>query len=172
MIKWLGSIMVLLASTGIGLLAGEKKKERRNQLKELLLHMKVLYGEIEYGRTALPEVLEIVASRNQGDMTCFFEKVSGELNKMQGDSFYTVWCRCMESELAATSLQKKDRSLLKGLGENLGFLDQKMQLTTITHYIMGLEAAIEDAEKEVNEKVKLYNMLGILGGIFITIVMF
>ena len=54
----------------------------------------------------------------------------------------------------------------------MGFLDQKMQLTTITHYIMGLEAAIEDAEKEVNEKVKLYNMLGILGGIFITIVMF
>ena len=30
MIKLLGSVMVLLASTGIGFLAGEKKKERNS----------------------------------------------------------------------------------------------------------------------------------------------
>jgi len=170
-IKLLGSLMVLIASTGIGLLAGERKKERRKQLKELLLHMKVLYGEIEYGRTALPEVLEIVASRNQGDMTAFFRTVATELSKMQGESFHTIWKRCMESELTATSLQKKDRILLEGLGENLGFLDQKMQLTTITHYMMSLEAAIEEADNEVKEKVRLYNLLGVLGGIFIMLVM-
>ena len=171
MIKLLGSLMVLLASAGIGFWAGEKKKERRNQLKELMLHMKVLYGEIEYGRTALPEVLGIVASRNQGDITGFFETMATELTKMQGESFHTIWNRCMKTELAATSLQKKDRILLEGLGENLGFLDQKMQLTTITHYMMSLEDAIEEAEKEVKEKVKLYNLLGVLGGVFIMIVM-
>ncbi len=171
MIKLLGSLMVLLASTGIGFWAGERKKERKKQLKELMLHMKVLYGEIEYGRTALPEVLEIVASRNQGDMTGFFEKVASELEEMQGESFRSIWNRCLESELTATSLQKKDKILLEGLGENLGFLDQKMQLTTITHYMMNLEAAIEEAEIEVKEKVKLYQLLGLLGGVFIMIVM-
>ncbi len=171
MIKVLGSLMVILACTGLGVLAGERKKDRRKQLKELLLHTKVLYGEIEYGRTALPEVLEIVAARNQGDMTGFFEKVSEELTKMQGESFSKVWKRCMETELVSTCLDRKDLLLLESLGDNLGFLDQKMQLTTLTHYMMNLEASIEEADNEVKEKVKLYNMLGVLGGLFIMIVM-
>ena len=172
MIKLLGCVMVLCASTGMGILAGEKKKARRKQLKELLLHLKVMYGEIEYGRTALPEVLEIVASRNQGDITDFFKMVAKELSKMQGEGFHTVWKRCMEAELSATSLEKKDRLWLEGLGENLGFLDQKMQLATITHYMMSLETAIEEAENEVKDKVKIYKLLGVLGGIFVVIVMF
>lgn len=171
LIKIVGSIMVLLASTGIGIMAGEKKKRRIKQLKELMVHMKVLYGEIEYGRTALPEVLKIVASRNQGDMTGFFQRVAEELSKLSGESFSVIWNRCMETELAATCLTKKDRLLLEGLGENLGFLDQKMQLTTIGHYMVNLEGAMEEAAAEVREKVRLYNLLGVLGGIFITIVM-
>lgn len=171
MIKLLGSLMVVFACTGLGLMAGERKKDRRKQLKELLLHIKVLYGEIEYGRTALPEVLEIVAERNQGDMTDFFRRVSLELTQMQGETFSKVWKRCMDTELAGTCLDRKDRLLLEGLGDNLGFLDQKMQLTTLTHYMMSLETAIEEAENEVKEKVKLYNLLGLLGGLFIMIVM-
>ncbi len=171
MIKIVGSIMVLLASTGIGLLAGERKKQRIKQLKELMIHMKVLYGEIEYGRTALPEVMRIVASRNQGDITGFFEKLSTELSGLTGEPFSVIWNRCMETELGETYLDKKDQLLMKGLGENLGFLDQKMQLTTIGHYMMNLESTIEEASAEIKEKVRLYNLLGVLGGIFITIVM-
>lgn len=171
LIKLLGSVMVLLASTGIGILAGERKKLRMKQLKELMVHMKVMYGEIEYGRTALPEVMEVIAKRNQGDMTGFFRKVARELSEIRGETFFCIWKRCMETELAATCLDKKDKLLLEGLGENLGFLDQKMQLSTIGHYMMNLEGAIEEAAADVKEKVRLYNLLGVLFGIFITIVM-
>lgn len=163
--------MVLLSSTAIGFAAGEKKKQRIKELKELMVHMKVLYGEIEYGRTTLPEVMKIVAARNQGDMTGFFQAVSEELSGITGEPFSVIWSRCIQAELSAACLDKKDRVLLEGLGENLGFLDQKMQLTTIGHYMMNLEEAMEEAVGEVKEKVKLYQLLGILGGIFITIVM-
>ena len=46
-----------------------------------------------------------------------------------------------------------------------------MQLTTIGHYMVNLEEAIKEAMDEVKEKVRLYQALGILFGIFIVIVM-
>ncbi len=163
--------MVLFSTSAIGFKAGEQKKQRVKQLKELMIHMKVLYGEIEYGRTALPEVMDIVAARNKGDITSFFSAVSEELSGMTGEPFSMIWNRCMKTELSATSLNRKDKILLEGLGENLGFLDQKMQLTTIGHYMINLEEAMKEATEEVKEKVRLYQTLGILFGIFVVIVM-
>ena len=163
--------MVLFSTSAIGFVAGEKKKQRIKELKELMVHMKVFYGEIEYGRTALPEVMRIVANRNQGDMTRFFKAVSKELSGITAEPLSMIWNRCMKTELSTASLNKKDWILLEGLGENLGFLDQKMQLTTIGHYMINLEETIKEAMEEVKEKVRLYQALGILFGIFIIIVM-
>lgn len=171
MIKILGIIMVLLSSTGLGFLAAEKKKQRIKQLKELRQHMKVLYGEIEYGRTMLPEALAIVASRNKGDLTGFFEGMVKELNRLSGESFSIVWRRVMKETLSLTCLEKKDLLLLENLGENLGFLDQKMQLSTIGQYLMTIEEVIREGSEELKEKVRIYNLLGVLGGIFVVIVM-
>ncbi len=163
--------MVLFSCTAMGFMAGERKKQRIKELKELMVHMKVLYGEIEYGRSALPEVMKIVASRNKGNITGFFEAVSAELSGLTVEPFSVIWNRCMKAELSAACLNKKDWVLLEGLGENLGFLDQKMQLTTIGHYMMNLEEAMEEAAEEVKEKVRLYQILGVLLGIFVVIVM-
>ena len=85
--------------------------------------------------------------------------------------FSTIWNRCIKTELSAVSLNKKDKILLEGLGENLGFLDQKMQLTTIGHYMVNLEETMKEATEEVKEKVRLYQTLGVLFGIFVVIVM-
>lgn len=77
----------------------------------------------------------------------------------------------MEETLKTTCLRREDKQLLEKLGDNLGFLDQKTQLATINLYIHNLEECIEEGTKEMKEKVRLYHLLGVLGGIFITIVM-
>ena len=57
------------------------------------------------------------------------------------------------------------------LGENLGYLDKEMQLNTIDLYITQIQGELDDAVDSVKEKVRLYNMLGVMAGIFITIVL-
>jgi stage III sporulation protein AB len=73
--------------------------------------------------------------------------------------------------LANTSLSKKDKLHLIGFGENLGYLDKEMQMNTFDLYISQLEEEITDLSKSVKEKAYLYNSLGIMAGIFITIIM-
>lgn len=171
MIKLLGAGMVLLSCTGMGFFISEKYKMRIAQLKELRRHMNILYGEIQYGASELPEALKSVASRNHGDITAFFEWASTEASKLEGSRFSSIWKHAIEEKLKDTCLKKEDKQLLQRLGDNLGFLDQKTQLSTMELYIHSLEDNIEEGTKEMKEKVRLYHMLGVLGGIFITIVM-
>lgn len=163
--------MVLLSCTGMGFFISEKQKTRIAQLKELRRHMNILYGEIQYGASELPEALGSVASRTDGDISPFFEWTSQEAEKLEGSCFSSIWKNAIEQKLKDTCLKKEDKQLLERLGDNLGFLDQKTQLSNMELYIHNLEECIEEGTKEMKEKVRLYHLLGILGGIFITIVM-
>ncbi|MFU0828859.1 MAG: hypothetical protein ACFWTJ_15250 [Lachnoclostridium sp.] len=77
----------------------------------------------------------------------------------------------MSKELDNTSLNKKDLAALGQFGENLGYLDKDMQINTIDLYLEQIEEEIKDLSHNVKQKTYLYNSLGILGGIFITIIM-
>ena len=56
-------------------------------------------------------------------------------------------------------------------GENLGYLDKEMQLATIDLYLATIETEIEEAVRTVKEKTYLYNSLGVMAGIFLTIIL-
>lgn len=163
--------MVLLSCTGMGLFLSEQHKMRIIQLRELRRHMNVLYGEIRYGAAELPEALETTAIRNKGDIAPFFLLTAKKAKELEGHRFSEIWKYAMEETLKTTCLRREDKQLLEKLGDNLGFLDQKTQLATINLYIHNLEECIEEGTKEMKEKVRLYHLLGVLGGIFITIVM-
>ena len=64
-----------------------------------------------------------------------------------------------------------DKENLVRFGENLGYLDREMQLGTIDLYLNQLEEEINEQAIVARERTKLYNVLGIMAGIFITIVM-
>ena len=93
------------------------------------------------------------------------------MSELSGETFSQVWKEAVEKELCNTSLLKKDKLDLIQFGENLGYLDKEMQMNTLDLYISQIEDEIEDLSKNVKEKSYLFNSLGIMAGIFITIVM-
>ena len=169
--KIIGAILVIASSGGIGLYFSIILKERISDLKELNKIIVILRGEIRYASTPLPEAVGGLAYRTNGEYRRFLLAVAGELDKLEGKSFSEIWNSCVEKELVDTSLNKKDRLLLTRLGENLGYLDKEMQLNTIDLYITQIQGELDDAVDTVKEKVRLYNMLGVMAGIFITIVL-
>ena len=56
-------------------------------------------------------------------------------------------------------------------GENLGYLDKHMQMNTFELYLSQLDDEITELSRTVKGKAYLYNSLGIMAGIFITIIM-
>lgn len=171
MLKLIGACLVILSSTGIGLYFSNVTKGRLCDLKDLKKNMFILRGDIHYGNTPLPEAIEALAARNNDNFKQFFAGIAKELRKLDGLTFTAIWDKGIHKYLKESYLSPTDRSQLSKLGETLGYLDKEMQIRTIDLYIEQLETELDEAIGSVKEKTRLYNMLGVLFGIFITIVM-
>jgi len=170
-LKIIGSVFIITSTSVFGYLLGKEKTNRFLQLRTLKRILYQLRGEIQYGYTPLPEAMGSLGRRNETVFSDFFLSIEEQLKNFEGNTFYSIWKRGIEDKLKATSLIKSDKVKLISLGENLGYLDQEMQIRTIDLYIEGLEEEIMIESKSMKEKIRLYQLLGVLSGIFVTIVM-
>lgn len=69
------------------------------------------------------------------------------------------------------ALAKSDRQVLKSLGEHLGFLDRDMQERNLLLYLEQLDMRIGQMREHKQERCRLYTSLGIMGGLFLTILL-
>jgi stage III sporulation protein AB len=155
----------------MGFYCGNELKSRINDIKELRKLMVLLRGDIRYGNTPLPEAICAIARRHEGSFKAFLEKVSARLNENLGYTFSQVWKEAVEAELLSTSLNKKDKLGLIQFGENLGYLDKEMQMNTLELFLTQMEDEIIELSKTAKEKSYLYSTLGIMAGIFVTIIL-
>lgn len=169
--KVVGCILVILSSTLMGFYFSNQLKCRIDDLKELRKLIVLLRGDIRYSNTPLPEAVGSIAKRHEGCFKNFFTKVSEKLNEFGGNTFSQVWKEAVDEELLGTYLNKQDKSHLIQFGENLGYLDKEMQMNTLDLFILQVEEEIKELSKTAKEKVYLYNSLGIMAGIFISIIL-
>jgi stage III sporulation protein AB len=169
--KIIGCILVIVSSAGTGFFFSNEMKCRIEDMKELRKLMVLLRGDIRYANSPLPEAINSIARRNKGSFEAFLTEVSKKLHELSGLTFPDIWKDAVEKKLANTSLKRKDKLLLTQFGENLGYLDKDMQINTLDLYISQLEDEISESSKTVKEKSYLYNSLGIMAGIFISIIM-
>ncbi len=170
-LKIIGCILVIASSAGMGFYFSGELRNRTQDLKELKKLVGLLKGDIRYASTPLPEAIGAIARRHTGNYSRFLNDVSTKLQELSGQTFSDVWKAATEKELANTSLSKKDKLQLARFGENLGYLDKDMQMNTFELYLTQLEEEITELTKTAKEKTYLYNTLGIMAGIFITIIM-
>ncbi|HWT27863.1 MAG TPA: stage III sporulation protein AB [Mobilitalea sp.] len=170
-LKIIGCVLVVASSTGMGFFFSNELKSRIDDIKELRKLIVLLRGDIRYANTPLPEAVNAIARRHHGGFEIFLHKVSSRLQELSGITFPEIWKEAVEKELSNTSLSKKDKLQLIQFGDNLGYLDKEMQMNTLDLYISQMEDEIADLSKSVKEKAYLYNSLGIMAGIFISIIM-
>lgn len=169
--KIIGCMLVILSSAGMGFYFSSEMRSRIEDLRDLKKLIGLLRGDIRYANTPLPEAINSIHKRHTGNFQSFFRYVSTKLNELSGQTFTEIWKTAAEHELANTSLTKKDKLHLAQFGENLGYLDKDMQMNTIDLYVSQLEEMITESSKTIKEKTYMFNTLGIMGGIFITIIM-
>lgn len=170
-IKIIGCVLILSSCSGMGWYFSSELRTRIKDLKELKKLIYLLKGDIRYANTPLPEAVQALSIRHGGKYKSFLTYISNKLLELSGVTFYEIWKEAVNKKLDKTSLNKKDIQGLIQLGETLGYLDKDMQMNTLELYISGLEEEIEELSKNVKEKSYLYNSLGVMGGIFITIIM-
>lgn len=171
MLKFIGASLIISSCSALGFYFSYELKTRIANLKDLKKLLILLRGDIQYANTPLPEAVQALAKRHDGTYKNFLNNISSCLMELNGESFASIWKEGVKKDLLHTSLMKEDYALLNQLGESIGYLDKNMQINTLDLYLEQIEVAIDGLSQSVKEKTHLYNSLGVMGGIFITIIL-
>ena len=103
----------------------------------------------------------------------FFESVSRRILKQEGESLREIWSGELEKteKKREMALAREDLAQLKELGNHLGYLDVDMQERMLLLYLEQADLTISDLREHKREKCRLYTSMGVMGGIFLVIIM-
>lgn len=167
--KIVGSLLIILASTGIGFLKGREFQCYLRELLELKRIFMMLKSEICYTKAPLGEAFFHIGKRTEGVFGTWLLRLGRELEEKTGKTFGDVWTQTAEESLTESRLKKSDMEQLLSLGMHMGYLGQEMQLGTIDLYLEQLEVEIQRARENMDTKKRLCNCLGVMGGIFLVV---
>jgi len=171
MIKLIGCLMILGASTGIGFYYGDKFKKRAAQLSELQRCIHQLQNEIVYTHTPLPEAIKDVSKKSINPIKEIFEKVSGLLFSNEVDDVYEAFNNVLVKEKENLNLKREDISVILDLAKSLGESDIDGQLRMFSLTLENLKKQIKGAESLMHKNVKMYRYLGFSIGAMLVIIL-
>ena len=169
MIKLIGAILVLISAYAIGSLLALQVKEQEKWLKDIKTALFLLTGELEYRQVPLPDALSIIGKRHGGKMASFFQTLSEELAKKEGFSLQELWKKEAVTALKDAPLSKAQKEEFSDLGLYFMETDKETRRNSLEFYLKRLEEEIVNLRETGKDKAYLCRTLGMLGGIFLLI---
>ncbi|MCI8504804.1 MAG: hypothetical protein HFI67_01275 [Lachnospiraceae bacterium] len=169
--KIIGAVCIIISTTAIGFGQSFRLHLRYGEILELKKILCLFSGEIRFGGGTLGETFEKMAGRSKAPFQKFFLFLTEEMQKKEGERLMDIWSRAVEEQLKEAHLTEADREILLRLGNELGCLDRETQLHTISLAAEQVEDVRQELHGELPKKMRLYNCLGILAGVFITILL-
>lgn len=171
MVKILGGIFVVFACTYTGAFMGVILKRRNLLLLQLQSSALRLRAQIRHERTPLPEALVTISQGKKGAVGEMFRSISRQMKEYNGVPTEEIWKANISGFLTETALTESDRAALCRLGSSIGTLDCTMQDELLSVYIEEVQNSIELLGEEIRRKTGFYRMMGVLTGIFITVML-
>lgn len=169
MIKIIGCLLILSASTIAGFIFSESFKKRLKQLNEIERAIGQLENEIEYTYTPLPEALENVAQKSEFPISNVFSRASKLLYSNNVETVYDAFYECFKEE--AVDLNSDDINVVLDLSKSLGNSDIEGHKKIFSLTRGNLKKRIALAEEAMSKNVKMYRYLGFSIGAVIVIVL-
>lgn len=168
--KWIGFVLILVGCGGIGFSDAcnyQKNIQTLSSIKQMMQYIEELVGQ---QHLPLTEALLRCAQRMDGPYQTFLLRVTEQMDQFCGEDIALIW-------------QKQAQSLKKLLGKNYygafchcmdqtGFASATAQAEAIRQYERQLSDILKNLIAQREEKCKLYQSLGIIGGIFICVLLF
>ena len=165
-IKWVIYMLILIASSSIGIIYSQKYQKRVDELKDFKTALNMLKTKIRFTYAPLKEVFIDISKSLQSKTANIFSNVC---TYMENNDVTQSWNKAINE--TETSITKEDKEILSKFGKLLGKTDLEGQLNEIELSLNFLETQIEKAEVEKNKNAKLYKSLGVIAGIGIIIIL-
>lgn len=171
MLKIIGCILIIGASTFGGFFYSEAFKHRLRQLQEVERAIYQLENEIIYTHTPIPEALKNVSAKGIKPISEIFFEISKELSSNKYDSvqnaFKYIFDRCKRD----IYLKNCDIEAILDLSKCLGESDINGQVSMFSLTRENIKKLIAEAEINMKKNVKMYRYLGFCIGAVITLML-
>ena len=169
MIRCVGAALLIAGCGGLGLSAVNRLDSRVRDLWELSAGLEILQRELGWRLSPLPKALEAAAVGTHGHAAQFFTFCARESKQLAGDPFRTLWGRGLER--SPLRLSREDRALLEQLGPVLGRYDGDSQRQAVENVLTGLSRQRNQAEDDRRRLGRVYGVLGLTAGLFLTLML-
>ena len=158
-------MLILVASCGIGYTKSNDMKHHLEELEELKKLFCLLKGELQYTRAPFSEVFEKIGQKTREPYQTWMLHLCNRLQKKSGGMFWEIWCTSIAEDLQGSRLRADEVEELKQVGKNLEYIE------SLDLYIEQMEYKIKNTREAYRSKRKLCQSLGIMGGIFLVILL-
>ena len=165
MLKLFGILAIIVSTSLIGVSMSDKLKKRVKELNLINYMLDEISVLIRYKAIT---VYEIVESLKQNQMYNDLGFITGFECDIK-TPFYTAWDKSVSN--MQSELTPYDKKLLKSFGNSLGTSDISGQLSSIEVFKSDFSKLEKEAAALYEKKSKLYRSLGLLGGMFVSIML-
>ena len=170
-IKIIGMILTLGASTALGLYLASLGTFRQQDLLEFKKALLILKSEIEYIATPLPEAMINIAARTTQPISKLFTHFAQDLKQNEdGETVYRLWLSAIELHKKDAFLKEEDWEVIGNFGKTLGYLDKQMQVDSINFTIDYIDTHASDLQESNGKNQRMYQSLGVIGGILLLVI--
>ena len=171
MLKIVGAILVIFSASLIGVLYSRTFGIRVDEIREMQYAIQMLETEITYASTPLVEALKSISEKSKGNISKLLLSMSEILKNKECDSVYKAFEESYKKNKDNLYLQKDEINIINSFMQSLGNSDAEGQKKNFNLTNQKLEG-IEKSAQEIKEKnQKLFNYLGICGGVLIVIIL-
>ena len=165
MLKIIGCIFIVTATTGIGFTKSKDMQNHLNTLEELKKLFCLLRSELQYTHAPFTEVFGKISTKTSTPYREWLFQLSQRLKNKTRASFWEIWCLSITEDLNQTYLKEDELQELKNIGKNMEYTE------SLSLFIEQLEYRIKNTREAYRSKRKLCQSMGIMGGIFLVILL-
>lgn len=172
---------LILRMAGISLIMGSalwagayfaaRETYRLRDLGEMERGVLLLEGQIAYLSAPLPEALESISWKMEGEIGEAFRQAAERMARRDGSSAEGIWKEIWQAKQGETYFRQDDMDALLLFGKTLGFLDKEQQKSSIRLFLRYLESAQEQGRRRLDKNGRLYYGMGVLGGLLLVMVL-
>lgn len=170
MMKIIGAIFIIIATTWAGFEASRQLSERPKQLRLLKSALQSLEAEIMYGHTPLHEASRRLSTQISRPLSWFFESFAKKLTDTE-TTVKDAWEESLKEIWKLTALKQGEFEIMKQFGETLGRHDRYSQQKQIMLTLSHLEREEADARERQAKYEKMVKSLGFLSGLLLIILL-
>ena len=174
-IKLIGAVLVVLAGAGFGAYPVHKIKERTREFETLYFCLLRLKSEIGHGGKPLPEAMKTAADSKrdgkQGSCCRVLQALANRLEQ-EREAYETQLRKCTEEGFRDGVLTKDEQDAVTETFLLLGGGDKEKQMQMLSYYAETICQTIGLEKQKKKEKSYLYRSLGIIGGIFLAVLLY